>query len=145
MFVLQEQPIDLIQARSRGANPLHGALVSFEGIVRSDACGAPDRGVVNALLYVADQGQCVHEGKVILRETRAMFSISEAVCIQRVGKVNAGETAVWIGVWAAHRGEAFNACRHIIEEIKKRLHIWKKEFSTDGTSKWVQPTQATGV
>ena len=51
--------------------------------------------------------------------------------------VETTETAVWIGVWAAHRDEAFKGCRYIIEEIKKRLLIWKKEFYTDGTSAWV--------
>ena len=134
-FLLQENPIDPVQTRNIYPDSGHGALVSFEGIVRSDQIKGRQ---VSALLYIADAPACLLEGEKILKEARNLFPITEAVCIQRTGKLNAGETAVWIGVWAGHRDEAFKGCRHIIEEIKKRLPIWKKEFYADGTSGWVR-------
>ena len=112
--------------------------MSFEGIVRSDKHKDSQ---VSALLYIADAPACVQEGEKILKEVLSLFPVTDAVCIQRTGKINAGETAVWIGVWAGHRDEAFKGCRYIIEEIKKRLLVWKKEFFTDGTSQWVYGPQ----
>ncbi len=150
MFILQENLIDLAQARNTSASPHNGALVSFEGIVRADehnACppklnaSAIQRRRVTALVYIADAPVCVEEGEKIIKEAIALFPLTDAVCIQRTGSVNVGETAVWIGVWAGHRDEAFKGCRYIIEEIKKRIIIWKKESFADGTSAWVRGCQ----
>ncbi len=135
MFILQENLIDPIKLRNAGTNPMNGAMVSFEGIVRSDEHKGSQ---VSALLYIADTQACIQEGEKIIKEALSLFPITEAACIQRVGKVNVGETAVWIGVWASHRDEAFKGCRYIIEEIKKRLLIWKKEFYTDGAYEWIR-------
>jgi len=84
---------------------------------------------------------CNEEGAKIVAEALSQFKITEAICVQRTGQLKVGEIAVWIGVWAGHRDEAFKGCRYIIEEVKKRLLIWKKEFMTDGTSAWIQGTQ----
>lgn len=134
MFILQESPIDPLQARNICHNPANGALVVFEGVVRADK--HQDR-MVSELLYIADSPACIAEGEKIIKEALVRFQISEAVCIQRIGRLKTAETAVWIGVWASHRDEAFKGCRYIIEEIKKRLLIWKKEFFTDGSTAWV--------
>ncbi len=142
MFILQETPIDIAQARNHCQNPHNGALVSFEGIVRSDELNGSH---VNGLLYVAKNDECIQEGEKIVKEALSLFPITDAVCIQRIGKLNTGETAVWIGVWAGHRDEAFKANRYIIEEIKKRLLIWKKEFLQDGTSVWVRGQQTSVI
>jgi len=112
----------------------NGALVTFEGTVRGDE---KNGSTVSELLYIADTPACLAEGEKIIAEALSQFSITEAVCIQRVGQLKVAETAVWIGVWAAHRDEAFKGCRYIIEEIKKRLLIWKKESFTDGTKAWI--------
>jgi adenylyltransferase/sulfurtransferase len=117
------------------SNPANGAIVIFEGVVRADK--AQGR-VVGELLYIADKAPVLVEGEKIIKEALSQFPIAEAVCIQRIGRLKITETAVWIGVWAAHRDEAFKGCRYIIEEIKKRLLIWKKEFYTDGSCAWVQ-------
>jgi len=138
MFILQENPIDPIKARESCQNPKNGAMASFEGIVRSDA---HKNSRVSALLYIADVPVCVEEGEKIIKEALSLFSLNDAVCIQRMGKLNTGETAVWIGAWGPHRDEAFKGCRYIIEEIKKRLVIWKKEFYADGTSAWIYGAQ----
>lgn len=135
MFILQESPVNLTQARNSHDSPNNGALVNFEGMVRADDIKGSQTA---ALFYFADEAACRQEGKKIIQEALTQFSITEAVCIQRIGKVEVGETAVWIGVWSGHRDEAFKACRYIIEEVKKRLHIWKKELLADGTAAWVR-------
>ena len=134
MFILQETPIDPVRPKNACVNSKNGAMVTFEGIVRNDQ--NKDR-QVSALLYIADAPACIQEGERIIKETLSLFPVTDAVCIQRTGKLNTGETAIWIGVWAGHRDEAFKACRYIIEEIKKRLLIWKKEFYANGTSQWI--------
>jgi len=137
MFKLQENPIDASQARSMCRNPAqNGALLTFEGTVRGDEHQGH---AVSGLLYIADSPACITEGEKIIKEALSKYSINEAVCIQRTGQLKIKETAVWIGVWSAHRDEAFKACRYIIEEIKKRLVIWKKEFYSDGSCAWIQP------
>ena len=70
-------------------------------------------------------------------EARARFGLERACCAHRVGQLQIGELAVWVGVSAAHRGEAFDACRYIIDQVKHRLPIWKKEYYADGDSGWV--------
>ena len=134
MFILQKNPIDASQARNSCHNPANGAIVIFEGMVRADEKHGR---VVSELLYIADAELVLAEGEKIIKEALSQFSITEAWCIQRVGKLKTTEIAVWIGVWAAHRDEAFKANRYIIEEIKKRLIIWKKEFYTDGSNAWI--------
>ncbi len=136
MFILQETPIDPVQARNMSRNPAqNGAIVTFEGTVRADEHNGS---TVSELLYIADTASVLAEGEKIIKEALSQFSITEAVCIQRTGQLKTTETAVWIGVWAAHRDEAFKGCRYIIEEIKKRLLIWKKEFYSDGTKAWIR-------
>lgn len=138
MFILQQTSINSDQKLSAKTGQTTGAVVIFEGIVRSDK---HEGKIVDSLLYIADENACVSEGEKIINETTLMFPVLEVVCIQRIGRVNAGETGIWIGVWAIHRDESFKACRYIIEEIKKRLLIWKKEYFADGTSQWVRGTE----
>jgi len=141
MFILQTSPIDPLKARNMHPNPANGAIVIFEGTVRADQVLGR---VVSELLYIADTASVSAEGEKIIKEALSKFSITEAVCIQRTGQLKTTQTAVWIGVWASHRDEAFKGCRYIIEEIKKRLLIWKKEYYTDGSSAWIRgaPTPA---
>ena len=85
-------------------------------------------------VLAADDGQ---SSEKVLAEAQARFPFLEARCVHRVGLLEIGECAVWIGVAAKHRDEAFKACRYIIDEIKVRLPIWKKEHYADGDSGWV--------
>ena len=135
MFILQQDPIEADQRHSLHLNHTTGAVTTFEGIVRGDKHQGKD---VSSLLYIAEEAACRTEGERIIREALVQFSIIDAVCIQRIGQVKVGEAGIWIGVWSSHRDDAFKACRYIIEEIKKRLLIWKKESFKDGTSQWVQ-------
>ena len=68
-----------------------------------------------------------------------LVAIEAAACVHRVGVLAIGEMAVWVGVSAAHRGPAFEACRWIIDEIKARVPIWKNERYADGEGAWLHP------
>ena len=72
-----------------------------------------------------------------MAEAAERFPIENASCIHRVGELDIGDLAVWVGVSAGHRDEAFKACRYIIDEIKHRVPVWKKEHYEGGDSGWV--------
>lgn len=110
-----------------------GAFVSFEGWIRNENEGQE----VLRLEYEVYEPLAVKEGFKVLAEARQKFPILHAHCVHRAGLLELGDCAVWVGVSAAHRDEAFQACRFIIDEVKVRLPIWKKEFYVDGNSGWV--------
>lgn len=111
-----------------------GACVTFEGWVRDLNEG---HGVV-ALEYEAFAPLAEKEGSRILAEAKEKFSLLGASCAHRVGRLGPGDMAVWIGVTSAHRGAAFDACRYIIDEVKARVPIWKKEHYADGgEARWI--------
>ena len=138
MFKLQEESIKIEKFKDSFKSTAHGSIVSFEGIVRADKKLNKE---VRSMLYVADKVACINEGEKIIQEALALYPIQRAACVQRINRVMAGESAIWIGVWSAHRKDSFNACEYIIENIKKRLIIWKKEFFNDGTSQWLYGAQ----
>jgi len=96
--------------------------VSFEGWVRDHNEGQD----VTRLEYEAFQALAVKEGDRILTEALRRFPIKHALCIHRLGSLDLTDMAVWVGVSAAHRGEAFDACRFVIDEVKHRVPIWRK-------------------
>jgi molybdopterin synthase catalytic subunit len=110
-----------------------GGYASFEGWVRDQNEGQE----VTRLEYEAFQELAVKEGDRIVAEALRRFPVKHALCIHRVGSLGLGDMAVWVGVSSAHRGEAFDACRFIIDEVKHRLPIWKKEHYRNGDSGWV--------
>jgi molybdopterin synthase catalytic subunit len=110
-----------------------GGYTSFEGWVRDQNEGQ----WVTRLEYEAFQALAVKEGDRIVAEALQRFGVAHALCIHRVGSLSLGEMAVWVGVSSAHRGEAFEACRYIIDEVKHRVPIWKKEYYQSGDSGWV--------
>ncbi len=110
-----------------------GAFACFEGWVRNHN---ENKNVV-ALEYEACASLCDKEGARIIEETKNKFAVLEVRCLHRVGKLDVGERAVWIGVTSAHRDDAFGACRFVIDEVKARLPIWKKEFYDTGDSGWI--------
>lgn len=110
-----------------------GAFASFEGWVRDHNEGR----AVRRLEYEAYERLGTAEGERIIAEAIERFGIARARCVHRVGTLELGDLAVWVGASAAHRDEAFAACRYIIDEVKHRLPIWKKEHYTDGDSGWV--------
>ncbi len=133
MFTINEQPIDSLALKKSMAEPAAGGFCVFEGWVRNENEDRP----VERLEYEAYAPLCVTEGEAVLAEACERFGILGARCQHRTGLLEIGECAVWVGVAAAHRDEAFKACRYIIDEIKVRLPIWKKEHYVDGPSEWV--------
>lgn len=133
MFLLQCAPIDVSAVQTSLRDPGCGGYASFEGWVRDHHQGR----AVLRLAYEAYPALAQREGERILEEARQQFDIVAARCLHRVGELEIGDLAVWVGVSAAHRKAAFEACRFVIDEVKRRVPIWKKEHYADGTSEWV--------
>ena len=110
-----------------------GGYCSFEGWVRDTNEGRP----VDGLDYEAYNELALSEGERIIEEALARYEITDAAAVHRTGSLKIGDLAVWIGVSSAHRDAAFRACRYIIDEIKHRLPIWKKERYLEGDTAWV--------
>lgn len=134
MFEIVQKPIEPDVLRNKLKDPAAGALVVFEGMVRNNHQGQD----VLRLEYQAFGPMAVKEGEKILMEATDNFGLLGAFCQHRVGVLEIGEVAVWIGVITGHRQEGFEACRFIIDEIKKSVPIWKKEYFTHGSSHWVK-------
>lgn len=107
-------------------------MVLFLGSVRR---GAED-GPVGTIEYTAYEEMVRAEAERILGETRAKWPAGRVALIHRVGRVPAGESSIAIAAAMPHRAEAFAACRYLIEEAKRRLPVWKREWLDDGTSRW---------
>lgn len=133
-FAIAVAAIDATALRQRLEDAGAGAVVTFEGTVRNHSAGRP----VLRLAYEAFSPLAVKEGERILAEARERFAIARLACTHRTGTLAIGEVAVWVGVAAAHRGAAFDACRYVIDELKQRVPIWKKEFYSDGESGWIE-------
>lgn len=133
MMQMTETAIDPEALRKGLLDPQAGAYASFEGWIRNHNEGQ----AVNRLEYEAYAPLAVTEGEAVISEALQRFDILHAECVHRSGLLQIGECAVWVGVSAAHRDAAFLACRYIIDEVKVRLPIWKKEHYANGTSGWV--------
>lgn len=139
MFRIVSTPLDPATLKAGLGDARAGACVTFEGWVRNHNDGQP----VTALDYEAYAELAESEGARILAEALAKFDLLTAVCHHRVGALQIGDLAVWVGVGAAHRGAAFDACRYIIDEVKARVPIWKKEHYASGASEWINCATAT--
>lgn len=132
-FRISDTPLDPGALASTLTDECAGACVTFEGWVRNRNEGQPVRSLeYEAYALLADK-----EGARILAEARAKFSLLDAVCVHRVGHLQLGDLAVWVGVTAEHRGAAFDACRYLIDETKARVPIWKKEHYASGATAWI--------
>ena len=134
-FEISELPIDVPSLREALAGNDAGAYASFEGWVRDHNEGRE----VLALTYESYRALAQSEGSAILAEAQSRFDIRQAACVHRIGRLQLGEMAVWVGVSAAHRGPAFDACRWIIDEVKSRVPIWKHEHYAEGGQAWLHP------
>lgn len=132
-FRFTERPIDAPAARRELLDPGAGGFVAFEGWVRDHNEGRE----VTRLEYEAFQALALKEGERIIGEALERYPVKHALCIHRLGSLDLTDMAVWVGVCAQHRGEAFEACRFIIDEVKHRVPIWKKEHYRNGDSGWV--------
>ncbi|MBC8126121.1 MAG: molybdenum cofactor biosynthesis protein MoaE [Gloeobacteraceae cyanobacterium ES-bin-144] len=134
-FSLTGQTIDIASMTADMHDPAAGAEVTFDGRVRNHNDGR----VVNRLEYQAYPALALSTGQRILEEEVAKYGALRALAVHRTGQLEIGESAVWVGVAAAHRGAAFDAARAIMERLKYELPIWKKETYADGSTDWVGP------
>ena len=133
MLIVTADAIDPDALRRQLFDARAGAYCGFEGWVRNRNEGK----TVLRLEYEAYEPIAVSEGARILDEARRRHRYLEARCVHRSGLLEIGDCAVWVGVCSEHRDEAFRACRYIIDALKVRLPIWKKEYYDDGDSGWV--------
>jgi len=132
-FTFSNTAIDVNELRAQLTDPACGGYCAFEGWVRNNNEGHN----VTRLEYEAFVDLAIKEGERIVAEAVKRFGIGKAACVHRVGSLAIGDVAVWVGVSSGHRDEAFRACRYIIDEVKHRVPIWKKEHYENGDSGWV--------
>ena len=130
---ISDRTIEPDKLRESLTDDAAGGYVAFEGWIRNENEGQE----VLRLEYEVYGPLAIKEGNKVIEEAKANFPIQHADCVHREGLLEIGECAVWVGVTSAHRDEAFAACRFIIDEVKTRLPIWKKEFYVNGDSGWV--------
>jgi molybdopterin synthase catalytic subunit len=109
-----------------------GALDIFLGIPRS----APEDGQVKELEYEAYVSMAEKIIKEIIKEAKEKFKVKKVIVHHRTGVVPVGIPSFLVAVWAGHRQEAFDACRYIVDEVKARAPIWKKEVFKTGEESW---------
>jgi len=125
---LVREPIDSEAVVTRLQRPSDGAVVIFNGVVRDNTRGRRTL----YLDYEAYEAMALQQMEALAAEAPARFAVRGASIVHRLGRLEIGETSVLIVVAAAHRGAAFDACRWIIDTLKKTVPIWKKEHFEDG-------------
>jgi len=128
IIALVREPIAVAEIVARLKAPADGAVAAFEGIVRDHSGG---RRTLH-LEYEAYETMALAKMRELGAAMRAQFAVDRVALVHRLGRLEIGETSVFIGVSAAHRGPAFDACRHGIDTLKRTIPIWKKEFFADG-------------
>lgn len=133
MMQMVETVIDPDALRRELFDDRAGAYTAFEGWIRNHNDGHD----VLRLEYEAYAPLAVKEGERVIAEAHTQFDVINIACVHRSGMLEIGDCAVWVGVSAAHRDAAFVAARYVIDQVKVRLPIWKKEHYRDGHSGWV--------
>jgi molybdopterin synthase catalytic subunit len=135
MFSISAAPIDVAHLRRALEAAGAGAIVCFEGRVRDRNEGR----AVDGLSYQAYVELAEAEGRRIVDEARGKFAVEQIECVHRIGDLVLGDVAVWAGASAVHRAAAFEACRYVIDQVKARVPIWKREHYVEGASEWLHP------
>jgi molybdopterin synthase catalytic subunit len=129
------QPIDVAGLLERAGNPSSGAVVLFLGTVRDLSEG---RSVVG-LDYDAYPSMALATLTEIIAAARQRWPLQHGEVVHRYGSMTVGDTAVALVASSAHRADAFEAARWMMDEIKKRAPIWKQEQWAEGGADWVHP------
>lgn len=127
-------PIDAAGLLAAAPTSADGAALLFLGVVREENEGR----AVDHLDYDAYAPMAERVLREIVEEARARFDTGTISVVHRVGRLSIGEASVAIVVAAPHRGAAYDASRYVIEELKRRVPIWKREGYTDGESEWLR-------
>lgn len=133
VFTCTDRPIETESLIQRLCCPQAGALVTFTGWVRDHNEGKS----VSSLEYQIYGELALKEGLKIISEAQQNFALQDAIAVHRQGHLHIGDIAVWVGTSASHREAAFSANRYIIDQIKLRLPIWKKEHYHHQPAQWV--------
>jgi molybdopterin synthase catalytic subunit len=130
-----DRPIDVAQVLNEASDPDggHGAAVLFVGTVRN----VNDAKAVTGIDYSAYREMAERELGRIADDATVKFPGVSVVIEHRIGTLTIGEASVAIATGHAHRGPAHDANRFVIEELKRRLPVWKREHYVDGTREWV--------
>jgi molybdopterin synthase catalytic subunit len=136
MGFLSHQVLNPADLMAEVSAPERGGIVTFVGLVRDHHVGRR----VCSLAYSAYEPMAEAVCAEILAEAESRWPVRIALR-HRIGALAIGEAAVAIAVAGGHRDEAFAACRYLIEELKRRVPIWKRETYADGSDEWVDPTQ----
>jgi molybdopterin synthase catalytic subunit len=140
MVVLTGDPLDIDALERAVDDPATGAVVTFVGRVRNHH---RDR-AVGHLEYEAYEPMAIERIEAILDEAQGRWPVGPLAVAHRLGRLDIGDAAVAVVVAAAHRGEAFEACRYIMDRIKDDVPIWKRETWADGATEWVGPESGGG-
>ena len=127
------EPIDPARMLAGALSPSDGAALLFWGVVRDENDGR----AVSSLEYSAYAEMAEREMLRIADEARARFGTGAIHVVHRVGLLAVGEASVAIAVASPHRAEAYEASRYVIEELKRRVPVWKREGYVDGETEWV--------
>jgi len=128
IFQLVREPIDLADLVRRVRAPADGAIVTFDGFVRNQS---HDRATLY-LDYEAYESMALTKLREIGQQLHEKYAIHRAAIVHRLGRLEIGETSVFIAISAPHRAAAFDACRFAIDTLKRTVPIWKKEYFEDG-------------
>jgi molybdopterin synthase catalytic subunit len=134
---LIRRPIDPGALLAEAQRSRNGASVLFVGTVREVNEGRP----VTGMEYTAYEAMAQRELARIVEEAAARFTTDDVVVEHRLGSLDVGEVSVAIVAAHPHRARAFEAARYVIEELKRRVPVWKLEHYVDGTREWIDPTQ----
>lgn len=125
---IQREPIDSSAILPRLKDGADGAVSVFDGVVRDNTRGRRTL----YLDYEAYEEMALEQMKRLAADAKQRFGVREVAMLHRLGRLQVGETSVWIAVASAHRAQAMDACRWLIDTLKKTVPIWKKEYFVDG-------------
>ena len=125
---LVRQPIEAAAIAAAIREPADGAIVVFDGIVRNQTRGRRTL----FLDYTAYEPMALQQMEQLAQQALASYAVRAVSLVHRLGRLEIGETSVFIAVASAHRAAAFDACRWLIDTLKKTVPIWKKEYFEDG-------------
>ena len=137
---ITREPISAESVLPLVGGPSDGAIDLFLGVVRDQNEGA----AVSGMHYDAYVEMAETTLREIVEEAAALDGVGKVAAVHRIGELTIGEVSVAIASSAPHRAQAFAATRYVIEEIKKRLPVWKQERYLEGTERWL-PGERMGV
>lgn len=138
MVRLVKEPISIAEAREFACgNPNLGGIATFEGATRAEV--DPLHGQLIHLDYEAYDAMALREMEILAKTAVERWGAGRVAIFHRLGRIVPGEISVLIMVACPHRAEAFEACRWIIDTLKKDVPIWKKDVFVDGHTRWVEP------